>query len=166
MTFDRAQIRIPTKQNGAVARVRFVILLLDIITVVFLCLTIGLRTCWTKEQCYEWANWNDPLVLGVVGISLIWTCFLHVRPAFRKTPVHPGHYVAWELICWLFISGCTAPALVMSPLLEVGAESYSYSDEKCRYGVSELSHNSRECPRMAFLTMLELLAYSIALLLS
>ena len=52
-------------------------------------------------------------------ISLIWILIVHVRTLLQKPDLHPGHHVAWDLICWLVLLGCTLSALFFSHIIDL-----------------------------------------------
>lgn len=118
MTINRHNIIYPAQGRGFSLLARFAILALDILAIFLLCITTGLYYTWSKRsKSYYNEDWQDPMVIGVLIISLVWTGFVCLRPAWKNSLLHPGHYVAWELISWLFILGCLMPAFVLSSIL-------------------------------------------------
>lgn len=143
------------------SHLRFTILTLDSIAILLICTTLGLYYKYApSSESSNNADWNDPLVLGTLIISLLWTLFQSLGPT--PPPLHPGHYVAWELICWLFITGCTVSALMLSSLMH-----YVNLDDESDDCSSRSGSRGWRCePRIIALQNLQLAAYILALVIA
>lgn len=134
--------------------------------ILLILITLGLFYSWPHWHDETGADWNDPMMLGILLISLIWTLFLHIRPAWTSYPLHPGHYVAWELICWVFILGGVLALLLGSTILDaVGA---SEQVNNCwAYSVPAYEQDAWRCePRVMLLQKLQIASSALSLVIA
>lgn len=156
-------MRISPRVENPQSLLRLTILTLDSIAILLVCTTLGLYYNYAPStETSDSADWNDPLVLSTLLISLLWTLIISFRPASNPIPLHPGHLVAWELICWIFLAGCTASALTLSSLLD-----YVRIDEESDDCSGEYGSRGWRCEsRIVALQKLQIAAYSLALVIA
>jgi len=164
MPFDRSKLMAPSWGSDPSHITRFVIVFTDLLTMLLLCITLGLFYRWAPWREMEYSDWSDALMLGVLLISLIWTLIITLRPAWTYLPLHPGHYVAWELISWLFIFGSVLSALLGSELLDMLDIDEQIND--CSGLENHYSDSWRCKPRIMSLQKLQIAANSFALVIA
>ena len=148
MTFDAQYLQLPRQGRGSALLMRFTVLILDFTAFICLCVNLGLFHKWApKTQVVEITGldyykentlippvhyWEDPIVIVAVLLSLIWTAFVYLRPAWTRKAFHPGAKIASELLLSVLILGCSIPAFVFSPLQPaLSINTYQETDLRC-----------------------------------
>ena len=133
MTFEPQHLQLPRQGRGSSLLMRFTVLLLNFIALICLCVNLGLYHKWApKRSAAEVAElayyevetltiipvkyWEDPVVIVAVLLSIIWTAFIYLRPAWSRKALHPGVTIASELLLSVIILSCSIPAFILSPL--------------------------------------------------
>jgi len=160
MPFNYQNIALHTRSRDASLVLCSIILFLDILTIPLLCITIGLFFRWAPWHELRYSDWSDALMLGVLLISLTWSLVIILRPAWTSRQLHPGYFVAWELISWLFVFGSVLSALLGSELLDMLDVDEQINN--CSGWENDDSDPWRCEPRIMSLQKLQIAAYSFA----
>ena len=114
-------LHVTALNRSVVLGLRVAILILDFATIVTLSVSLGLYRQWTRGDSYatialsqtKHTDWTDSIALAVVLVSLIWTGFITIRPAWTSKALHLSYFVAFEFLCLVWIVACTVPAMLM-----------------------------------------------------
>lgn len=168
MPSNTQHISLPAQGRDTSLSFRFIVLVLDIVAIICLSVTLGLYYKWAPSRILDFEDdWTDPLVLGSLFLSITWIAFIYLRPASTSNELHPGHYVAWELICWVAVAACAVSALLMSNVINIADTSGDDDNEAfdCHY-IWDEHYCWREAPRMVTVMQLQVASYAFALLIA
>ncbi|KAF6231081.1 hypothetical protein HO173_010781 [Letharia columbiana] len=171
MNTSASYLQVPARGRGHALGFRIVILVLDIVTIVALSISLGLYHKWIPSTSYpttalkpsKHTDWTDPIVLAAVLVSFTWTSFITIRPAWTSKALHLGYYVAFEVICLVWLLACTIPALT---LRESGFKDLVAISNTCDMGSVTLMNGDKVpwvcMPHLNTLKKLQVATYSVA----
>ena len=162
---------VSARGRGLNLGLRIAVLVLDFVTIVSLLVSIGLYHKWIPRTSYpttalkpaKHTDWTDSVVLAAVLLSLIWTSFITMRPAWTSKVLHLGYYIATEFTCLASLLACTIPAFKMR---ESVFENIVAISNTCDQGTETLMNGQKVpwvcMPHINTLRKLQIATYSVA----